>query len=110
MIVLGIETTCDETAAAVVERPQAGPGNILSNVVLSQVNDPELHRDVISLNMIRDLTITGGSVSSIDGMSTTDTPGHSVAAASASCTPRPLLMITARSPSRSTPPLPNSKT
>ena len=39
MIVLGIETTCDETAAAVVERPQAGPGNILSNIVLSQVNE-----------------------------------------------------------------------
>jgi N6-L-threonylcarbamoyladenine synthase len=39
MIVLGIETTCDETGAAVVERPQAGPGHILSNVVLSQVNE-----------------------------------------------------------------------
>jgi N6-L-threonylcarbamoyladenine synthase len=39
MIVLGIETTCDETAAAVVERPEAGPGNILANVVLSQVNE-----------------------------------------------------------------------
>jgi len=37
MVVLGIETTCDETAAAVVERSGAGTGNILSNVVLSQV-------------------------------------------------------------------------
>ena len=25
MVVLGIETTCDETAAAVIERPEAGP-------------------------------------------------------------------------------------
>lgn len=30
---------------------------------LSTVNDPELHRDVISLNMIRDLEISGGDVS-----------------------------------------------
>jgi N6-L-threonylcarbamoyladenine synthase len=37
MVVLGIETTCDETAAAVVERPDSGPGKILSNVVLSQI-------------------------------------------------------------------------
>jgi N6-L-threonylcarbamoyladenine synthase len=39
MIVLGIETTCDETAAAVVERQDNGRGNILSNVILSQVNE-----------------------------------------------------------------------
>jgi N6-L-threonylcarbamoyladenine synthase len=39
MVVLGIETTCDETAAAVVERPDIGRGKILSNIVLSQVNE-----------------------------------------------------------------------
>jgi N6-L-threonylcarbamoyladenine synthase len=39
MIVLGIESTCDETAAAVVERHEDGRGRILSNVVLSQVNE-----------------------------------------------------------------------
>ena len=39
MFVLGIETTCDETAAAVIERPLAGHGRILSNIVLSQVNE-----------------------------------------------------------------------
>ena len=44
MLVLGIETTCDETAAAVVERGEgpdgsSGPGKILSNVVLSQVSE-----------------------------------------------------------------------
>jgi N6-L-threonylcarbamoyladenine synthase len=48
MIVLGIETTCDETAAAVVERTvedqqggvQGGAkGRILSNVVLSQIGE-----------------------------------------------------------------------
>jgi N6-L-threonylcarbamoyladenine synthase len=36
MLVLGIETTCDETAAALVERPDDGPPTILANVVLSQ--------------------------------------------------------------------------
>jgi tRNA N6-adenosine threonylcarbamoyltransferase len=39
MIVLGIETTCDETAAAVVERNADGKGRILSNVVLSQIGE-----------------------------------------------------------------------
>jgi len=39
MVVLGIETTCDETAAAVVERSADGRGRILSNIVLSQVSE-----------------------------------------------------------------------
>jgi N6-L-threonylcarbamoyladenine synthase len=37
LVVLGLETSCDETAAAVVRRRAAGTGDILSNVVLSQV-------------------------------------------------------------------------
>ena len=36
MLALGIETTCDETAAAVVERHSDGSGQILSNIVHSQ--------------------------------------------------------------------------
>ena len=39
MLVLGIETTCDETAAAVVERAVDGSGRILSNIVRSQVEE-----------------------------------------------------------------------
>ena len=39
MIVLGIETSCDETAAALVERNGDGSGRILSDIVLSQVDD-----------------------------------------------------------------------
>jgi N6-L-threonylcarbamoyladenine synthase len=42
MLVLGIETTCDETAASVVRRNGDGQGEILSNVIYSQVNE---HRD-----------------------------------------------------------------
>ena len=37
MLVLGIETTCDETAAAVVERRADGRGRILSNIIFSQI-------------------------------------------------------------------------
>src|SRR5258707_8897576 len=39
MLVLGIETTCDETAAAVVERQGDGSGRILSNIVRSQITE-----------------------------------------------------------------------
>ena len=39
MLILGIETTCDETAAAVVERRHDGSGQILSNVIHSQFSD-----------------------------------------------------------------------
>src|ERR1700748_3196265 len=38
-LVLGIETTCDETAAAVVERQSDGTGRILSNIVRSQTQE-----------------------------------------------------------------------
>lgn len=37
--ILGIETSCDETAASVVRRHADGRGEILANVVLSQVKD-----------------------------------------------------------------------
>jgi N6-L-threonylcarbamoyladenine synthase len=39
MLVLGIETTCDETAAAVIARAPNGDGKILSNIVRSQVEE-----------------------------------------------------------------------
>ena len=39
MLVLGIETTCDETAAAVIERQPDGAGRILSNIVRSQIEE-----------------------------------------------------------------------
>ena len=34
--ILGIETSCDETAASVVRGRIPGPGEILSNIVFSQ--------------------------------------------------------------------------
>jgi N6-L-threonylcarbamoyladenine synthase len=39
ILVLGIETTCDETAAAVIERGGDGQGRILSNIVRSQIEE-----------------------------------------------------------------------
>ena len=39
MRLLGIETSCDETAAAIVERDDAGHGRILSNIVRSQLEE-----------------------------------------------------------------------
>src|SRR5690606_26188691 len=42
MLVLGIETTCDETAASVVRQQPDGRGLILSNVVHTQLDE---HRD-----------------------------------------------------------------
>jgi N6-L-threonylcarbamoyladenine synthase len=41
-LILGIETSCDETAAAIVERRADGSGRIVSNVVRSQW---DAHRD-----------------------------------------------------------------
>jgi ATP-binding protein involved in chromosome partitioning len=43
--------------------PSAGPTRETVVAALSKVNDPELHRDVISLGMIKDLQVDGGAVS-----------------------------------------------
>jgi len=47
MLVLGIETTCDETAAAVVRRAWGGRGEIISNVVFSQVAEHAAYGGVV---------------------------------------------------------------
>lgn len=44
---LGIETSCDETAAAVVERTPSGQGRILSNVVRSQFDQHKIYGGVV---------------------------------------------------------------
>lgn len=45
--VLGIETSCDETAAAVVERRDDGSGRILANLVYSQISEHERFGGVV---------------------------------------------------------------
>ena len=47
LTVLGIETSCDETAAAVVRRHADGRGEILSNVVLSQTEEHAIYGGVV---------------------------------------------------------------
>jgi N6-L-threonylcarbamoyladenine synthase len=46
-LVLGIETTCDETAAAVVARTADGSGQILSNIVRSQIHEHAAYGGVV---------------------------------------------------------------
>ena len=87
MIVLGIETTCDETAAAVVERFEDGRGKILSNVVLSQVSEhaafggvvPEIaaraHVEALDLIITKAMTQAECSFDQLDGIAAAAGPG-----------------------------------
>jgi len=87
MLVLGIETTCDETAAAVVERAGEGPGKILSNVVLSQVSEhaafggvvPEIaaraHVDALDRIVAKALADANLTAREIDGVAAAAGPG-----------------------------------
>jgi N6-L-threonylcarbamoyladenine synthase len=47
MLVLGIETTCDETAAAVVHRDGQGQGSIRSNIIHSQLDEHRNYGGVV---------------------------------------------------------------
>ena len=83
MLILGIETSCDETAAAVVENGS----HILSNVVVSQIDIfaeyggviPEVaarnHLEVIMPVIKKALTDANKTWSDIDAIAVTHTPG-----------------------------------
>ena len=87
MIVLGIETTCDETAAAVVQRDDNGRGKILSNIVLSQVSEhsafggvvPEIaaraHVEVLDQIIAKAVSEAGVGFGAIDGVAAAAGPG-----------------------------------
>ena len=87
MIVLGIETTCDETAAAVVEKTDDGKGRILSNVVLSQIGEhaefggvvPEIaaraHVEALDRIIGKAMTESGKTFREIDGIAAAAGPG-----------------------------------
>ncbi len=47
LVVLGIETSCDETAAAIVSRTPQGEGRILANVVRSQLQEHAAYGGVV---------------------------------------------------------------
>jgi N6-L-threonylcarbamoyladenine synthase len=87
MRVLGIETTCDETAASVVELGEAGRPRILSNEVLSQIAAhaayggvvPEIaaraHLDVLDRIVDRALKVAGCELADLDGIAAAAGPG-----------------------------------
>jgi N6-L-threonylcarbamoyladenine synthase len=87
MRVLGIETTCDETAAAVVSSGFDGRGEILSNEVLSQIAEhaayggvvPEIaaraHVEVIDRLVARALKNANTTIDEIDGIAAAAGPG-----------------------------------
>src|SRR5260221_11181157 len=87
MIVLGIETTCDETAAAVVERFEDGRGEILSNIVLSQVSEhaafggvvPEIaaraHVEVLDIIIAKAMAEPGCGYDALEGIAAAAGPG-----------------------------------
>lgn len=87
MKVLGIETSCDETAAAIVESDGEGPGRVLSNVVLSQLDDhrpyggvvPEIaaraHLQHLDRLVRQALDDAGLGLRDLDGVAATAGPG-----------------------------------
>ncbi len=84
---LGIETSCDETAAAVVRVSPEGRAEALSSVVLSQIADhapfggvvPEIaaraHVEMIDLVVARALAEAGMAACELDGIAATAGPG-----------------------------------
>jgi N6-L-threonylcarbamoyladenine synthase len=84
---LGIETSCDETAAAVIRENEKGTADILSNVVSSQVEEhkefggvvPELaaraHLENIEFIIDKALKDSKISLKEIDGVAATAGPG-----------------------------------
>ncbi len=87
MRVLGIETTCDETAVSVVESDRDGEGRILSNEILSQIKAhqayggvvPEIaaraHVEVIDILVGQALKTAGLKLSDMDGIAAAAGPG-----------------------------------
>jgi N6-L-threonylcarbamoyladenine synthase len=87
VIILGIETTCDETAAALVERTEDGGGRIMSNVVLSQIGEhaefggvvPEIaaraHVEALDTVVARAMTEAKVSFEALDGVAAAAGPG-----------------------------------
>ncbi len=85
--ILGIETTCDETAAAVVTLDEGERGKILANEVLSQIAEhaayggvvPEIaaraHVEVLDRLIARALQQAGTTLPAIDGIAVAAGPG-----------------------------------
>lgn len=87
LAILGIETSCDETAASVVLRHPDGRGEIVSNVVLSQLEEhsayggvvPEIaaraHVEALDVLIEEALSQSGMRLSELDAIAATSGPG-----------------------------------
>jgi N6-L-threonylcarbamoyladenine synthase len=87
LTILGIETSCDETAAAVVRGCAPGPGEILSNIVFSQTEAhapyggvvPEIasraHLEILDGVIEQALSQAHVSLKEVDGIAATAGPG-----------------------------------
>ena len=84
---LGIETSCDETAASIVQEKTDGTGKILSNIVSSQVEEhkefggvvPEIaaraHVEKIEFIVKKAIKESNYDINSLDGVAATAGPG-----------------------------------
>ena len=113
MIVLGIETSCDETAAAIVHRDAQGRGSVLADVVFSQIDAhaafggvvPEIaaraHVDILDGIIETAMTEAGVGFDDLDGIAATAGPGLiggllvglTTAKAIAAATDKPLIAV-----------------
>src|SRR6201981_1402464 len=87
MVVLGVDTTCDATGAGVVGRLPLGPGRILANVVLSQIEAhaafggvvPEIaaraHVEALDLIIAKAMGEAGKRFADLDGVAAAAGPG-----------------------------------
>ena len=84
---LGIETSCDETAAAIVQENDDGTANVLSNIVSSQIKEhkkfggvvPEIaaRSHVENIDFIIEIALQKGKkkIKDLDGVAATTGPG-----------------------------------
>jgi len=84
---LGIETSCDETAASIVQEKSDGTGKILSNIVSSQIEEhkqfggvvPEIaaraHVEKIEFIIKKTIEESNFELSNLDGIAATAGPG-----------------------------------
>jgi len=87
LIFLGIETSCDETAASIVRETSDGTGEILSNIVFSQTEEhkefggvmPEIaaraHVEKIEFIIKKAIKESNHDLNSLDGIAATAGPG-----------------------------------
>jgi N6-L-threonylcarbamoyladenine synthase len=85
--ILGIETSCDETAASIIRGMPPGPGKILSNVIHRQIKEhapyggvvPEIaaraHAELLDVIIERALKDAGMDIAGLDGIAATAGPG-----------------------------------